>query len=95
VLISTGFLEPIDAEALVALEATQLCYKLGYGWISFVGDAKSVVDVVTSEEQDWSRKGRITDAIRSHVRAFSHWTFTHTSKEANQVAHELARLVTK
>jgi hypothetical protein len=47
------------------------------------------VDVVNSDEQDWSRKGHITNGIRANVQTFEHWTFTHTSREANQVAHEL------
>jgi hypothetical protein len=61
----------------------------------FMGDAKSIVDVVNSDEQDWSRKGHITNGIRANVHTFEHWTFTHTSREANQVAHELVKLATK
>lgn len=77
------YLEPADAEALAALEATQFYRELGYDWIKFVGDAESVVDGVTSEEPDWSRKGHITDAIQSNTRTFSRLTSTHVGKEAN------------
>lgn len=87
-----GYLEPTDAEALAALEATQICRNLGYDWVKFVGDAKAIVEGVNSDEQDWSKKGNIIDGIRSTVQGFTHWTFSHFHREANQVAHELARL---
>ncbi|XP_059458290.1 uncharacterized protein LOC132187875 [Corylus avellana] len=91
---SRGCLKPTDAKALAAMEATQICCELGYDWIKFVGDVKLIVEAVNSDEQDWSKKGHIIDAIHSSVRTFSHWTFSHVNGEANWVAHELATLAT-
>ena len=74
-LISNGCLEFGDAEVLAAMEATQLCHEFGYARVMFVGDAKSIMDVVNLDEQDWSRKGHITNGIRANVQTFEHWTF--------------------
>ena len=89
--IRGGFLAPANAEALAALTAIQLCGEQGHDRVIFIGDAKSVVDAVNSEEQDWSRGGNVTEAIRAQIRSHPRWSFTYSNREANRVAHVLAR----
>jgi ribonuclease HI len=51
-LTNVGYLAPEDAEALAALAATKLCEEMGFDQIHFVGDAKVVVDGVTTGDLD-------------------------------------------
>jgi hypothetical protein len=69
------------------LAAIQLCGEQGHHRVIFMGDAKSVVDVVNSEEQDWSRGGNVTEAIRAQLRSHPCWSFTYSCREANRAAH--------
>jgi ribonuclease HI len=93
--IRGGFLAPADAEALAALAAIQLCGEQGHDRVIFMGDVKSVVDAVNSKEQDWSRGGNVTEAIQAQLRSHPFWSFTYSCREANRVAHVLARLAIK
>lgn len=90
-----GYVEPAVAKALAGLEATKFIRGMGQDWVQLVGDAKTVVDTVTSGETDWSYKGQIIEAIWSNIRRFPYWTFTHVHRGANLIAHALAKLATK
>jgi ribonuclease HI len=86
-----GYVEPAAAEAFAALEATQLERDMGYEQIHFMGDAKTVIDAVNSEEPDWSRIGHLISDICSNLQEFSLWKFSYVSRENNRTVHELAR----
>ncbi|XP_059451054.1 uncharacterized protein LOC132181841 [Corylus avellana] len=90
-----GVLDPTVAEAIAALEAIWFCNRLGYDWIQFVGDAKVVVQAVLSDETDWSPTGHIIEAIKTEIRSFSHWQMLYVQREANHIAHVLAREASK
>jgi ribonuclease HI len=46
-----GCLNPAAAEAIAALEAMVLCCRLGYDRIQFEGNAKLVVEAITTNER--------------------------------------------
>jgi ribonuclease HI len=87
-----GCLNPAAAEAIAALEAMVLCCRLGYDRIQFEGNAKLVVEAITTIEPDWSTKGHIIDAMEEQARSFHQWQISHISREANQIAHVLAKM---
>lgn len=93
--IRFGCLEPATAEAVTALEVVQFCSSLGHDWVQFVGDAKTVVDTMNSNEPNWSNKGHIIDAIQTNTRHFKHRQISHVTREANQIAHVLERTASK
>jgi hypothetical protein len=49
-LFRGGFLAPADAETLATFAVMQLYWELGQDRVIFMGNAKSVVDAVNSEE---------------------------------------------
>lgn len=66
-----GFLEPTTAETLAASMATQLCTEMGFMQVQLEGDAKVVVDAVTSMLPDESVMGLLTKDMRIALRSIS------------------------
>ncbi|XP_059446647.1 uncharacterized protein LOC132178216 [Corylus avellana] len=89
--IRKGCLDPTAAEGMAALLAIQTCVELGFSKVQLEGDAKSIIEAVKSGEPDDSATGQLTADIRSMVGAIPDWEMIHTRREANQVAHCLAR----
>jgi ribonuclease HI len=87
-----GNVEPVVAEAFVALEAIKLGHEMGFQSVAFVGDAKMLIDAVKSEEPNWSRIGHFISDIRSSLEELSNWTFSFVHRERNRTAHELANM---
>lgn len=85
-------MDPTAAKAVAAFEAFLFCSKLDVDRILFMGDTKLVVEAVLANKPDWSTKGHNIDAIREQTRSFHHWRILHVSREANQIAHVLARM---
>ena len=91
-LTRRGHVEPAAAEAMAALEATQLCRDMGYEQIHFMRDAKTVVDAVNLGVPNWSRTGHLINDIRTKLQELSHWKLSYVSREMNRPAHELAKM---
>ncbi|XP_059461784.1 uncharacterized protein LOC132190750 [Corylus avellana] len=89
-----GLIEPVAAEALAALMAVQLSREMGFSRLWLEGDAKTIVDAVNSTEPDWSRIGHLVDDIRMEIQTFTSWKVAYVRREANHVAHMLARMAT-
>lgn len=57
---------------------------MGVNRVQFVGDAKMVVDAINYGEKN----------LYTHLQAFSQWKISYISREANLIAHELAKMAT-
>ena len=75
--------------------AAELCVEVGIRKVQLEGDAKNVVTTVLSREPDDSNKGKLTEDIRTTLRAVPWWEMRHTRQEENRVAHVLADLAVK
>ncbi|XP_059431507.1 uncharacterized protein LOC132165012 [Corylus avellana] len=87
-----GFLEPTATKTLAATMATQLCTEMGFMQVQLEGDAKVVVDVVTSMLPDESVMGHLTKDLRIALRSILSWKMGHIQREGNKVVHALASL---
>jgi ribonuclease HI len=87
-----GGVAPVAAEAMAALLAIRTAGELGLRQVCLEGDAKTIVDAVNSNEEDWSNIGHLVDDIRSEVRNLPQWTMNHVCRESNQAAHVMAKV---
>ncbi|XP_059429170.1 uncharacterized protein LOC132162980 [Corylus avellana] len=83
-------ISPVGAEIYAALHAVQFCIEQCYSKAWFEGDALQVVKEVNSELPCESMHGHLTEAIKEHLQGLNQAILTHTRREANAAAHELA-----
>ncbi|XP_059435490.1 uncharacterized protein LOC132168511 [Corylus avellana] len=67
-----GCLAPAAAEAHAVLLAIRLCRELGFEWVQLEGDAKLVIDAVSSMAKDFSRMGHVTEDIKQELNSLVH-----------------------
>ncbi|XP_059436785.1 uncharacterized protein LOC132169849 [Corylus avellana] len=87
-----GFLDPPAAEAVASFMVAQLCTEMGIRQVQLEGDAKNLIDAITSNDADESGWGQLTKDIRFTLRSIPVWEMRYTRREGNRVAHILARL---
>jgi ribonuclease HI len=87
-----GLWDPTSAEALAALMAAKLCQEMGWSHIQLEGDAKALIEAVKSMESDESRRGHLTEDIRTSMLQFSSSEVKYVRRQENQVAHAFVRL---
>ncbi|XP_059446504.1 uncharacterized protein LOC132178058 [Corylus avellana] len=87
-----GLLDPLAAEAVASFMAAQLCLEMGIRQVQLEGDAKTLVDIINSDEADESGRGQLIADIRLILRAIPCWEMRFTHREGNKVAHLLAKL---
>ncbi|XP_040987788.1 uncharacterized protein LOC121235507 [Juglans microcarpa x Juglans regia] len=80
------------AECIAMWEAMVLCEELGLGEVIFEGDAKSVIDAVSSGEKDDSSYGHLVENLQQKLNFYSRWEVAFIHREGNEVAHQLAKL---
>ena len=61
------------AEAMAAMVAMELCRELGLIHVYLERDAKTIIDAVNCEEEDWSRTGHLVDDIKVGLQRFVQW----------------------
>jgi ribonuclease HI len=84
--------DPTLAEAMALWKAVNLCLDLGYKRVIFEGDALHVVQSM-NQEQPWGQYAQLLDDVRTALQGFLFHGVQYASREANKVAHALAKLV--
>jgi hypothetical protein len=90
-----GNFEPITAEALGTLHATEFCRDLGLQQIVLEGDALQRVDAIKSSGRCCSRYGHLVDETRDMLRMVPIWQIIHVKREGNSAAYGLAKVAIK
>ena len=85
-------LKRTTSKALASFHAVILCRDLGIQQLFLEGDAKLVVDAINSNTSTWSHFGHIVEDTRGVLQTFPRWRCGFIHREANEVAHQLARV---
>ena len=83
-----------EAEVLAAANSVIFCKELGYTNIIFEGDAMQIIKAIEVEDPCLRSYGHIIDCIRRELSCFENASVIHVRREANIVAHTLAKLAT-
>jgi ribonuclease HI len=78
-------------ESIAAWRAVILCEELGLQSVEFEGDSMVVVNALNSNTPYWRACGSIVEDTRDRLLQFLTWSVQHARREANQVAHFLAK----
>jgi ribonuclease HI len=76
---------------MAAYEAVIFCKDVGFYEIILEGDAKQVVDDVNSRSPKHDVSGLFVEGIRTEMQGLRGVTIAHVNREANNVAHLLAK----
>jgi ribonuclease HI len=82
---------PLLAEAYAMKEGLSLAMHMGYNMIVAESDSMEVVEACSGAETWWSEAAAIFADCVNRVASIGTVSFHHTLREANQVAHELAK----
>jgi ribonuclease HI len=83
--------DPVCAEAMAALAALDFCSDLGVDSIECEGDSLQIINGVSSSGHSLDRIGHFLDALKLKAASLSSCKWNHCFREANEVAHRLAR----
>jgi ribonuclease HI len=83
--------DPLLAEAMAALFALEFCCEMGFSNIESEGDSLQVIKGLCTPDFSLDRIGYFMEAIKQKVSCFSVCKWSHCCREANVVAHVLAR----
>jgi len=87
----SGIVNPIVAESMGAWQAVVMCCDLRFPLIVLEGDSLIVVSALNKEEPYWSSFGHIIEDIRAKLQNIPSVRVQHVSRDANKVAHVLAK----
>ena len=82
---------PATIEALVALEAVKLAKNLGITEVEFEGDASEIISTLEDLSANLTRYGNIISDTQVEAGSLQWFCFLHVKRQANEVAHVLAR----
>jgi ribonuclease HI len=82
---------PNVAEAMTALEAILFCKQVGFFNVLLEEDAKQVVNDGNHGSLNLSTAGHFIEGIVSEMQGFKYATLVYVGREANNVAHCLAK----
>jgi len=83
--------EPKMAEVMAALFAISFCREVGFFEVMFEGDALQVAQEINTGNPPLSRIGHFVESIRKELEGFRFSSVSYCCREANCVAHELAK----
>jgi ribonuclease HI len=86
-----AFVDPLCAEAMAALCAMEFCCDMGFVNIESEGDSLQVIKGLCRPDFSLDRIRHFMDAIKQKISRFSVCKWSHYCREANEVAHLLAR----
>jgi len=89
--VCKAVVDPVCAEAMAALVALDFCSDLGVNNIECEGDSLQIIKGVSSTDYTLDRIGHFLDAIKQKAASFLVCNWSHCFREANEVAHLLAR----
>ncbi|XP_065629932.1 uncharacterized protein LOC136067675 [Quercus suber] len=81
----------MEVEALAAIRVVSFEVELGVSSIIIEGEFEVVIKAMRSEEESLSTYGHLIAAARQIMDSFSSLSFTHTHRQGNNLAHNLAR----
>ena len=79
-------------EALAMKEGLALANRMGYNVVQAESDSTDVIDACTGGERWWNDSAAIFADCVDYVASIGTVSFQHCPREANAVAHELARV---
>ncbi|KAK4435385.1 hypothetical protein Salat_0701900 [Sesamum alatum] len=82
---------PEHCEMLAAATAVFFGKEKGWNHVMIEGDCLLVITKLTNEDQDFSTLGNLVQDIKNNSKDFSFCRFIHVPREANILAHRLAR----
>ena len=80
-----------DVEAFAAVRAISFPVELGFSSIIIEGDSEVVIKALKNEEESLATFGHLISASRPTIDAFYDISFSHTRRQGNIIAHNLAR----
>jgi ribonuclease HI len=83
--------DPEVAEAMAAWRVFTLCEETGVHRAVLERDSLNVVKAINSSEACWRLCGMMVEAMQNRFAQYSGWSVSHTRREANKVAHSLAK----
>lgn len=89
--VCKAVVDPVCAEAMAALAALDFYSELGVVSIECEGDSLQIIKGVSSTGHSLDRIGHFLDAIKQKAASFSVCKWSHCLRNANEVAHLLAR----
>ena len=81
----------MEVEALAAATALALAEDLGMQRVILEGDSLVIIKALREEEQFFSPIGLLLEDVRRLSLSFQKLLYSHTKREGNYVAHNLAR----
>jgi hypothetical protein len=89
--ITRDVAEPVCTEAMAALFALEFCCDLGYVNVVSEGDSLQIIKAVCDSDYPLHKIGHFLEAIKQKAGGFSVCNWSHCARDANEVAHLLAR----
>ena len=87
--------DPASAEALAALCAVEFCLEVGIQKFILEGDSLLVVKAFQDPNSKWLRYGQMIEDALLVLGSFRNWKIQHIKRKTNEVAHGLAKNVTR
>ena len=87
------FLQAIEIEALAANKALEFAQEMGLSDVVLEGDSSLMMAVLNSKYPSLASYGLLLQDTLSLSSVFSKLSYSHTKREGNTVAHNLAQLV--
>ena len=82
-----------DVEALAAARGINFAVELGFSSVIIEGDSEAIIKALKSNEESLATYGHVISAVRPAIDAFRNISFSHTRRQGNAIAHNLARHV--
>ncbi|TYH80252.1 hypothetical protein ES332_D03G120200v1 [Gossypium tomentosum] len=83
--------DPVMAEARACLQAVILAEEMGFQDVCFEGDALTIIRKLRATDEDKSCIRSLIKRLRKKGRRFRRLSFKHIPREANKVAHAMAK----
>jgi ribonuclease HI len=85
-------MEPASAEAMAAWYATEICKQMDARYIILEGDAKEITQALQCGSLWRGSYCMLIDEARRNLQQLCEWHVRHVFREANEVAHNLAKV---
>ncbi|XP_075662879.1 uncharacterized protein LOC142632326 [Castanea sativa] len=85
-------LQPTEIEAMAAIRALEFAREVGISEAVLEGDSLLVIKALTSKDVGLAPFGLLIQDAYKFTSTFSLLSYSHTKREGNQVAHDLAKL---
>lgn len=80
----------ITDPTIAAWKTAEFCHELGLQRVILEGDVLVIVQALRQKEPTWSSYGQLIEDTCALLNGLPFWMATHTRREANEAAHQLA-----